>query len=87
KSTAGTGYIKKRFDNKFINNDMGNITVTASSSNSNTNTSLSYGAVYWQYFENLDKITSAGSPLVLQKQLFLEKTTSTGKVLEPVQEN
>ncbi|WP_417943224.1 hypothetical protein, partial [Enterococcus faecium] len=87
KSTAGTGYIKKRFDNKFINNDMGNITVTASASNSNANTSLSYGAVYWQYFENLDKITSAGSPLSLQKQLFIEKVTGTGKVLASVQEN
>ena len=87
KSTAGTGYIKKRFDSKFINNDMGNITVTASASNNNANTSLSYGAVYWQYFENLDKITSAGSPLALQKQLFIEKITSTGKVLASVQEN
>ncbi|MGL1595027.1 hypothetical protein ACSTII_00055, partial [Vibrio parahaemolyticus] len=48
---------------------------------------LSYGAVYWQYFENLDKITSAGSPLSLQKQLFIEKVTGTGKVLASVQEN
>ena len=87
KSTAGTGYIKKRFDNKFINNDMGNITVTAPTSNITSNTSLSYGAVYWQYFENLDKITRAASPLSLEKKLFIEKTTATGKVLEPVQEN
>jgi hypothetical protein len=48
------------------------------------------GAVYWQYFENLDKITSSSNtkmPLTLTKKLFIEKNTDRGPVLEPVTDN
>ena len=44
----------------------------------------SWGAVYWQYFENLDKITSAATPLVVKKQLFIEKASDRGPVLEAI---
>lgn len=79
---AGTGYFKKRIDTKYITNETGKITVT-SSGGSGTN-QLSYGAAYWQYFEELDKIKPAATPLSLQKKLFVERTSSAGKVLEEV---
>jgi uncharacterized protein YfaS (alpha-2-macroglobulin family) len=44
------------------------------------------GAVYWQYFEDLDKITFAETPLKLSKQLFVETNTDSGLVLTPVRE-
>ena len=43
-----------------------------------------WGAVYWQYFENLDKITSHETPLRLTKKIFLEKNSATGPVITPV---
>jgi uncharacterized protein YfaS (alpha-2-macroglobulin family) len=45
---------------------------------------FSWGAVYWQYFEQLDKITPHETPLKLKKQLFIEKLTERGKVIEPI---
>jgi hypothetical protein len=64
---------------------MGNINVTITSSNNNqpaVSTSSSWGSVYWQYFENLDKITSAETPLKLVKKLFIEKNSDRGPVLK-----
>lgn len=47
---------------------MGNITVEIKTSNNQPNTqSTSWGSAYWQYFEDLDKITSAETPLKLVK--------------------
>ena len=43
-------------------------------------------AVYWQYFEDMDKVTTASTPLKLVKKLFVEKNTDRGPVLTPVAE-
>jgi len=91
KTEAGTGYFKKTMQGEFVTPEMGNITVSVSNPiNKSTNqllSSPSWGAVYWQYFENLDKITSASTPLQLSKKLFVERNTDRGPVLEPVVEN
>ena len=55
-----------------------------SSNSQTTNTSTSWGSVYWQYFEDLDKITSAETPLKLVKKLFVEKNTDKGPVLDAI---
>jgi hypothetical protein len=87
KAEAGTGYFKKAIDGNFVKPEMGNINVSISQSTAQSNNSPSWGAVYWQYFENLDKITSAATPLQLNKKLFVEKNTDHGPVLEPIVEN
>ncbi|HLA60395.1 MAG TPA: hypothetical protein VK622_16590, partial [Puia sp.] len=46
----------------------------------------SWGAVYWQYFENLDKITTAQTQLAINKNLFIEKNSDKGPVLIAVSE-
>ncbi|MBS1512558.1 MAG: alpha-2-macroglobulin [Bacteroidetes bacterium] len=81
---AGTGYIKKRIEGKDITPEMGNITVTNTLNKNNPAAAGSYGAVYWQYFEDLDKITPAATPLQLKKQLFVERNTDKGPVLEAI---
>jgi uncharacterized protein YfaS (alpha-2-macroglobulin family) len=43
--------------------------------------------LYWQYFEQLDKITPAQTPLSISKKLFCEVNTPTGPVIEPITEN
>jgi uncharacterized protein YfaS (alpha-2-macroglobulin family) len=48
---------------------------------------IAWGSVYWQYFENLDKITPAKTPLSLERELYVEKNTASGPVLEPVFDN
>ena len=79
---AGTGYFKKRVDGEKVKAEMGNITVNLNSSTSKPlNSSTSWGSVYWQYFEDLDKITSAETPLKLKKQLFKEVNTDKGPSL------
>jgi hypothetical protein len=82
---AGTGYFKKVIDGNQLKPEMGNVKVSVSSSNKEGE-GASFGAVYWQYFENLDKITTAATPLQLTKKLFVEKNTDRGPVLQPVNE-
>jgi len=87
---AGTGYFKKVFDAPFVNPTMGNITVTMSGGTTGNAGSPAWGSVYWQYFDMLDKITPPGgnkAPLTLTRQLFIERLTGAGRVLEPVADN
>ena len=88
KQEEGTGYFKKTIDGKSVKTEMGNISVTVSQPvNQTTNqpvNSSTWGGVYWQYFEDLDKISTASTPLKLVKKLFVEKNTDRGPVLTPV---
>ncbi|GGB04838.1 alpha-2-macroglobulin family protein [Puia dinghuensis] len=97
KGEAGTGYYKKVFDGAFVNPSMGNITVkmqtlpaSGASGGAKAGSSPAWGAVYWQYFDMLDKITPPGqnkSALSLEKKLFLSRNTDRGPVLEPLAGN
>lgn len=74
-SEAGTGYIKKSWKGEGIKNEMGSITVSTKQEGT------SWGGLYWQYFEDLDKITRAETPLKLKKQLFKKVNSDRGKEL------
>ncbi len=78
KVEAGTGYFKTSWSGTEIKPKMGNVTVTKEDEG------VSWGALYWQYFEDLDKITPHETPLKLKKQLFIERLTERGKVIEPI---
>ncbi|MFL5764493.1 MAG: alpha-2-macroglobulin family protein [Bacteroidia bacterium] len=78
KAEAGTGYFKTSWSGGEIKPEMGEVTVVKKDEG------VSWGAMYWQYFEQLDKITPSKTPLVLKKQLFLQKNTDAGPVIEPV---
>ena len=90
KTEAATGYFKKRIEGGKVNPDMANITVSTKSGTTGStpaaSQSPSWGTVYWQYFEDLDKITPSASPLSLVKKLFVEKNSDKGKILEPIAE-
>jgi hypothetical protein len=85
---AGTGYFKKTIEGTKVMPAMGNISVTVSNPpNQPANKPINgatWGGVYWQYFEDLDKITTASTPLKLSKKLFVEKNTDRGPVITPV---
>ncbi len=82
KVEAGTGYFKTNWLGSDITADLGRINIKPPTTNQ-----LSYGAMYWQYFENIDKITSSNNQLQLNKKLFLQQNSPTGPVLKPIDEN
>ncbi len=79
---AGTGYFKTSWEGNDIQANMSEIEVE------NPNKVVAWGAVYWQYFEQLDKIdTFKETPLTLKKQLFKVTNSDKGTVMTPVKEN
>ena len=78
KVEAGTGYFKTSWGGNAIKSEMATVKVE------NKNNVVAWGALYWQYFEQLDKITTHQTPLNLTKKLFLENPSSTGPVITPV---
>lgn len=70
---AGTGYYRENINKNEIQNNSGNIKVTAKTDD------FAYGAVYWQYFEDLDKVQSAASGLSITKKIFKLVNTDKGK--------
>lgn len=77
----GTGYFKKTWTGSDIKPaSMGTVKVEK------RDVGVSYGAMYWQYFEQLDKITPHETPVKIKKQLFLQKNTASGPVIEPITE-
>jgi len=78
---AGTGYFSMSWSGNEITPEMGVVRVSKSGAG------VAWGALYWQYFENIDRITSAQTSLKLEKKLFVEKNTPTGPVLELVKDN
>jgi hypothetical protein len=79
---AGTGYFKTAWSGKEITKEMGELKVNVKSEKQEKG--VAWGALYWQYFEQLDKITPAETPLKLTKKLFLEKPSASGPVITPV---
>jgi len=77
---AGTGYFKVSWRQNEIKPEMGRVTVTKPSEG------VAWGALYWQYFEQLDKITPHETPLKLKKALFLQQNTAAGPVLKLITE-
>jgi len=46
---------------------------------------IGWGAMYWQYYQDLDKVEGQGGPLNITKKLFVERMTSTGKTMIPAE--
>lgn len=80
KTEAGTGYFKTDFDKNEIKPQMANIRVTK------TTAGPGWGAMYWQYMEDMDKVTKPATPnpLSVSKKLFKEVKTDRGLKLEEI---
>ncbi|MEO1031586.1 MAG: alpha-2-macroglobulin family protein [Bacteroidota bacterium] len=81
KVEAGTGYYKTSWTGYEITPEQGEVTITKKGDG------IAWGALYWQYFEDLDKITSAETPLKLNKKLFLKTNTDTGEEISEITSN
>ena len=81
KPEPGTGYVKTSWQGSDITPQMGKLKVK----NPNQK-GIAWGGMYWQYFEQLDKITSTETNLRMNKQLFLRTLTNRGEQLQPINE-
>ena len=81
KVEAGTGYFKTSWSEAEIKPDMATVSLVKKDKG------VSWGAMYWQYFEQLDKITTAKTPLSLEKKLFVVRNTDKGEIIEPITAN
>ncbi|MBX9449493.1 MAG: hypothetical protein KL787_07160 [Taibaiella sp.] len=77
---AGTGYFKKKYETNEVRPEMGDITIKVDQPET-AKSRPSWGAVYWQYFEDMDKVTSASGPLNITRQLYIRKNTAKGTEL------
>ena len=80
-SEAGTGYQKIRIDGEQVLPAMGKVAIQ------NPNQTMAWGAVYWQYFEQLDQIKSATTGIKIKKQLFLQEQTAKGAVIKLINQH
>jgi len=78
KIEAGTGYFKTSWKASEITPEMATVTL------SKKDKGIAWGGLYWQYFEDLDQITSAKTPLQLHKKIFLKTNSDTGKKLTEI---
>ena len=75
KANAGTGYIKTTWVDAQVKPELGKVDIK------NNSKTISWGAVYWQYLENLDKITPSTAEITLERKYFILKHTNTGDML------
>jgi hypothetical protein len=79
KVEAGTGFYEQRFGPGEVRPEMGAISVRK------TDDGVSWGAVHWQYLEDIAKVTPhEGTPLRLKKALFVKEHTPRGPELRAV---
>ena len=83
KLEAGTGYFKKSWQKDEITPAIGTVTL------SKKEKGVAWGGLYWQYFEDMDKVTSSASktPLHLKKQVFIKKNKAHGEEISLVKED
>ncbi|MBI9069347.1 MAG: hypothetical protein JEZ09_18765 [Salinivirgaceae bacterium] len=77
----GTAYYKKTWNPSEINETFSDVTI------SRTGEGISWGGLYWQYFEQIDKIKSAATDLSITKRIFQETTSDKGLQLLEISEN
>lgn len=72
----GTGYYKVRWEGEQVKPEMAKIQLKKNDKGP------AWGAVYWQYFEDLDKITGANTSLQLTKTYYKKVSTPKGEELQ-----
>jgi uncharacterized protein YfaS (alpha-2-macroglobulin family) len=78
---AGTGYQKITISGANTKPEMAKVEIK------NNNQNIAWGALYWQYFEQLDKITPSNTGIKIKKQLFKQNDTKNGNLLMPLTAN
>ncbi len=75
---TGTGYFKKIWAGSEVKSALADVKI------SKQGPGIAWAGMYWQYFEDLDKITDAGSTLKLTRKLFAVTSSDNGTVLKEI---
>lgn len=80
KVEAGTGYYQKIYSGAEVKPQMGKIQLKKEDKG------VAWGAVHWQYIEDMSKVTPFENNLKLKKTLFVKKNTEKGPVITPLKD-
>ena len=78
KVEAGTGYYQKIYAGSEVKPEMGSIELNKEDKG------VAWGALHWQYIEDMSKVTPHENNLKLNKSLFVKENTDNGPVIKPV---
>jgi len=77
---AALGYVKKSWESSQVKDQLMNVEIQKSTNK------LSWGGVYWQYFEELDQVHGNSiDELAIQKTVYKEVLSKSGTRLEPLE--
>lgn len=81
KAEPGTGYYQLKWEKEEMVPGLNKVKIK------NKNRGISWGGMYWQYFEDLDQVKSfEDTPLQLKKQIYKEEITDKGPLLTEIKE-
>ena len=80
---AGTGYFSLTIPGNQVRAEMGNLRV---STEKGSKSSIGWGAVHWQYFEQMDKVKKSSGPVAVSRRFFLERNSEKGPELVPIRD-
>ncbi|MGN7757018.1 alpha-2-macroglobulin family protein [Chryseobacterium sp. 22532] len=76
--TQATGYVKSTVKTDAINKNLGTVTVTK------PGPGIVQGGLFWQYYEDLDKIKSSENYISITKELYKKVKTVNGEELQKI---
>ncbi|ATL75908.1 hypothetical protein IQ37_13750 [Chryseobacterium piperi] len=76
--TQATGYVKSTIKTDVIDKNLGTVTVTK------PGPGIVQGGLFWQYYEDLDKIKSSESYISITKELYKKIKTVNGEELQKI---
>ncbi len=79
--TQATGYVKQTVTSDQLNKNLSTVTIKKESAG------IVQGGVFWQYYEDLDKIKSSESYISITKELYKKVKTENGEQLIKINEN
>ncbi|SHL36622.1 alpha-2-macroglobulin family protein [Chryseobacterium polytrichastri] len=76
--TQATGYVKSTVKTDVVNKNLGTVTVTK------PGPGIVQGGLFWQYYEDLDKIKSSENYISITKELYKKVKTVNGEELQKI---
>ncbi|MBL6989021.1 MAG: hypothetical protein ISR65_04560 [Bacteriovoracaceae bacterium] len=78
KDEINLNFIQRTYRGGEITPQMGNVVLAKKAAG------IAWGGVYWNYFQDIDNVTSHRGPLSVVKSLFIKRNTDNGPTLTPL---